>query len=227
MLFLKLFEEFNNTDDDVLYIFDFDDTIVDSPRFEEQIKDYLSEGLSIKDLLDEVLVQINANKSDLRYENGRYFIEDPNNEIDILGKDWVRKKSRIYLNSPEKYYYSDLSFPTRVTEIGELYKKVKNKAIVTARYKKIQWKVEKYLDHFGFDYPNYGLFCFPGLNDNKLERASPWKGRTIVKLISENGFKKAIFYDDTAKTIKEVRRAVKNSLPYVDFEAIKVNGWWT
>lgn len=225
MRFLKLFEEYNN--DDVLYIFDFDDTIVDSPRFEEQISDYLKEELSVESLLSELLSQINKKVEDLRHENGRYYIEDPDGVIDISGTDWVRKKKRVYLTSPEKYYYSELSFPSSVTEIGELYKKVKNKAIVTARYSKIRHKVVEYLKKLGFDYPNYGLYCFPGLSDKNLERASPWKGRVIVKLIKESGFKKAKFYDDQVKTIKEVRRAVSENLPDIEFEAIKVNGWWT
>lgn len=226
MLFLKLFEEFN-TNDDVLYIFDFDDTIVDSPRFEEQIRDYLKEELTVDSLLKDVLSQINKKVEDLRHENGRYYIEDPDESIDINGTDWVRKKKRIYLTSPEKYYYSDLSFPNAVTEIGELYKKVKNKAIVTARYSKIRYKVVEYLKKLGFDYPNYGLYCFPGLSDKNLERASPWKGRMVVKLIKENGFKKAKFYDDQPKTIREVRKAVSENLPDIEFEAIKVTGWWT
>jgi hypothetical protein len=225
MRFLKLFEEYNN--DDVLYIFDFDDTIVDSPRFEEQIRDYLKEELSVDSLLNDVLSQIGKKVSDLNYDNGRYYIDDPDNLIDISKTDWVRKKKRIYLTSPEKYYYSDLSFPNAVTEIGELYKKVKNKAIVTARYSKIRHKVVEYLKKLGFDYPNYGLYCFPGLSDKNLERASPWKGRTVVKLIKENGFKKAKFYDDQPKTIREVKRAVKENLPEIEFEAIKVTGWWT
>lgn len=225
MRFLKLFEEYSN--DDVLYIFDFDDTIVDSPRFEEQIRDYLKEELTVDSLLNDVLSQINKKVEDLKYDNGRYYIDDPDNLIDVSKTDWVRKKKRVYLTSPEKYYYSELSFPSSATEIGELYKKVKNKAIVTARYSKIRHKVIEYLKKLGFDYPNYGLYCFPGLSDRNLERASPWKGRVIVKLIRESGFKKVKFYDDQAKTIKEVRRAVSENLPDIEFEAIKVTGWWT
>lgn len=227
MRYLTEYRLFESLDDETLYIFDFDDTIVDSPRFEEQIKDYLNEDLTVGELLDEVLSQIDKTKSDLRYENGRYFVDDPNKRINIKGTDWVRKKGRVYLTSPEKYYYSDLSFPTEITEIGELYKRVKNKAIVTARYKKIQYKVEEYLESFGFDYPNYGLYCFPGLNDENLERASSWKGRKVVQLIKENNFKRARFYDDTSKTISKVRKAVKENLPDCDFQAIKVRGWWT
>ena len=222
MNYIKLFEQFNESE--TLYIFDFDDTIVDSPRFEEQIRDYLSEDLTVKNLLDEVLSQIGVTTKDLRYKDGRYYVEDPNLIINIENTDWIRKGDKVYLTSPEKYYYSDLSFPTEITEIGKLYKKVKNKAIVTARYEKIRYKVEEYLEKFGFEYPNYGLYCFPGLDDKNLERASPWKGRMVVKLIKENNFKRARFYDDQLKTILNVDAAVKENLPDCDFKAIKVKG---
>lgn len=224
MKFLKLFENFS--DDNTLYIFDMDDTILDSPRIEEQIYDYINEDLDIKYFLEYLLKQVNAKVSDLKYDNGRYYIDDPSKKIDIKRTDWVRKKDRIYLTAPEKYYYSDISFPKSITEIGHLYKKVKNKAIVTARYEKIRFKVEEYLEKFGFETPNYGLYCYPGIN-NYSKRASEWKGDVIVDLIKDNNFKKAIFYDDTSKTIRMVRKIVKERMPNVDFEAIKVEGWWT
>jgi hypothetical protein len=224
MKFIKFFENFS--DEKTLYIFDMDDTILDSPRIEEQIYDYLNEDLDIKYFLDLLLNQINANLSDLKYDNGRYYIDDPKNKIDIKNTDWIRKKERIYLTAPEKYYYSDLSFPKSLTEVGELYKKVENKAIVTARYEKIRYKVEEYLEKLGIDTPNYGLYCYPGIN-NYHKRASAWKGDIIVNLIKDNNFKKAIFYDDTSKTVRAVRKIVSEKLPNVDFKAIKVKGWWT
>lgn len=226
MIHIKPYKIFESLEDETLYIFDFDDTIVNSPRFEEQIKDYLNEELTVSSLLNDVLLQINKKTSDLRYENGRYFIEDPNKEINTRGIDWVRKKERVYLIAPEKYYYSDLSFPTELTDIGEFYKSVKNKAIVTARYDKIKFKVEEYLESLGLDYPNYGLFCFPGYNNNNMNRTPEWKGKTVVKLINGNGFKRARFYDDTSKTVRIVRKIVSEELPDIDFKSIKVTGWW-
>lgn len=219
----KLFESIDN---DTLWIFDFDDTLVDSPRIEEQIFDFLNENLTINDLLEYLLNQINVKISDLKFDNGRYYVNDPESRIDTQETDWVRKKERIYLTAPEKYYYSSLSFPDKITDIAEIYKKVKNKAIVTARQEKIRYKVEEYLNKLEFEMPNHGLYCYPGQSVYK-KKSSSWKGDVIVELIQNGRFNKAIFYDDNSKTIKEVRKITKDKLPQIDFEAIKVKGWWT
>jgi hypothetical protein len=227
MNFIKSYKLFESiTDENTLWIFDFDDTLVDSPRIEEQIFDFLNEDLTIKDLLEYLLNQINAKISDLKFDNGRYYIEDTTYKIDIAETDWIRKKERVYLTAPERYYYSNLSFPDKITDLADIYKNVKNKAIVTARYDKIRYKVEEYLEKLGFEMPNYGLYCYPGHSQYK-KRASAWKGDTIVNLIESGNFNKAIFYDDTSKTIREVRKIVADKLPQIDFEAIKVKGWWT
>ena len=52
MKYLKLYENFDTSSDDTLFIFDFDDTIVDSPRFEELAIKYLKEDVTIAGLLD-------------------------------------------------------------------------------------------------------------------------------------------------------------------------------
>jgi hypothetical protein len=64
MKHLKLYENFNTTDD-VLYIFDFDDTLADSPTFEELAIEYLKEDVTVKSLLDRSLKYISKNTSDL------------------------------------------------------------------------------------------------------------------------------------------------------------------
>jgi hypothetical protein len=220
----KLFESID--DDNTLWIFDFDDTLVDSPKIEEQIFDFLNENLKISDLLEYLLNQINVKISDLKFDNGRYYVNDPEYKINTKKTDWVRKKERVYLTAPDRYYYSSLSFPDKITDISEIYKRVKNKAIVTARYDKIKYKVEEYLEKLGFEMPNHGLYCYPGqLIYNK--KSSSWKGDVIVELIQNGKFNKAVFYDDNSKTIREVRKITKDKLPQIDFEAIKVKGWWT
>ena len=77
---IKKYTEFNT-----LYIFDFDDTIVDTPSFEETITKYLKENITSKELLDKSLDYINANISDLNLETGRIFINDNNGRINIKG----------------------------------------------------------------------------------------------------------------------------------------------
>lgn len=218
MKWIKLFEDFNQTEDDVIYIFDFDDTLVQTPDFEELAIEYLSESVTIADLIEKSLEWINKEKSDLKIENGRIYIDDPRNLIQIRG-NWVRKGSRVYMVTPNRFHNSELSLPTETKELAELYKNVKNKSIVTGRSKEFQYQVEDSLKKFGLEMPNYGLFCFPFL---KQEKIAEWKAETIVKLLKETGFKKAYFYDDRPKWVKKAVDAVKKELPEVDFKGIRV-----
>ena len=82
MKYLKLYEDFKQSDD-TLYIFDFDDTLVDSPEFEELAIKYLKEDVTIAGLLDKSVGLIGKSIKDLEIENGRLYIPDPNNEIKI------------------------------------------------------------------------------------------------------------------------------------------------
>jgi hypothetical protein len=219
MKYLKLFESFQN--DDTLYIFDFDDTLVHSPSFEELAIEYLTENVSIGDLINRSLKFVNKDKSDLRIENGRIYIEDPNEEITPFA-NWVRKGLRLYMVTPNIYHFLDISMPTKVKELSEMYKSVKNKAIVTGRMVDIKDKVISALETFGLEFPNHGLFCYPS-KDDRTDRVAEWKAKTIVKLIKETGFNKAKFYDDKPKWVKKVVLEVRKELPEVDFEGIRVH----
>lgn len=221
MIHLKSFKLFESeTNDDTLYIFDFDDTIVDSPRFEELAINYLRENVSVKTLVNRSLKQIGKKKEDVKIENGRIYIDDPNLEIEVKG-DWVRKKGRVYMVAPDKFYYLEESFPDKLTKLSPLYKKVKNKAIVTARIKSVKKLVEKYLDKLELGQPNWGLIMYP-LRDETPDRVATWKAKTIVKLIKESGFKKVEFFDDKSKTVNAVVKLVKEKLPDVEFKGHKV-----
>ena len=221
MIHLKSFKLFESeSNDDTLYIFDFDDTIVDSPRFEELAINYLRENVSVKTLVNRSLKKIGKKKEDVKIENGRIYINDPNSEIEVKG-DWVRKKGRVYMVAPDKFYYLEESFPDKLTELSSLYKKVKNKAIVTARIKTVKKLVEKYLDKLELGQPNWGLLMYP-LRDETPDRVATWKAKTIVKLIKESGFKKAEFFDDKSKTVNAVVKLVKEKLPDIEFKGHKV-----
>jgi len=219
MKYLKLFENFQ--EDDVLYIFDFDDTLVDSPSFEELAIQYLNENQNISDLIKRSLLFVNKSKSDLRIENGRIYIEDPNQTIEPKG-NWVRKGLRVYMVTPNVYHFLDISLPTKVKELSEMYKKVQNKAIVTGRMVDLEEKVKESLTKFGLELPNHGLFCYPS-KDDRTDRVAEWKAKTIVQLLKETGFKKAKFYDDKPKWVKKVVTAVRTELPLVEFEGIRVH----
>ena len=219
MKHLKLFENFQK--DETLYIFDFDDTIVDSPSFEELAIEYLTENRTIGDLIKKSLTFVNREKSDLRIENGRIYIEDPNQTIEPKG-NWVRKGLRVYMVTPNVYHFLDISLPTKVKELSELYKQVQNKAIVTGRMVDLREKVVESLKKFGLELPNYGLFCFPSKDDTS-QRVAEWKATTIVQLLKDTGFKKAKFYDDKPKWVKRVVQEVKKELPEVEFEGVRVH----
>lgn len=218
LLPFSLFE--SKSDDDILYIFDFDDTIVDSPRFEELAIKYLKEGVTVKTLVDRALNQIGVSKSDIKIEHGRLYVDDPDSKIDVKGS-WVRKKGRVYLVAPDRFYYSDISFPDKVTKLAQKYKKVKNKAIVTARLHTVRNLVEKYLDKLELGQPNFGLFMYPS-RDEDGSKVAAWKAKTIVKLIKDSGFKKAEYFDDKSKIVNAVMKAVKLHLPDIDFVGHKV-----
>ena len=218
MKYLKLFENFQN--DDVLYIFDFDDTLVHSPSFEELAIQYLTENQNIGDLIKRSLYFVSKEQKDLKIENGRIYIEDPNQIIEPKG-NWVRKGLRVYMVTPNVYHFLDISLPTKVKELSELYKQVQNKAIVTGRMVDLREKVIESLEKFGLELPNHGLFCYPS-KDDKTERVAEWKAKTIVQLLKDTGFKKAKFYDDKPKWVKRVVLEVKKELPEVEFEGIRV-----
>jgi hydroxymethylpyrimidine pyrophosphatase-like HAD family hydrolase len=110
--------------------------------------------------------------------------------------------------------------PSLTKELSKLYKKVLNKSIVTGRPKETMTKVEGYLEIFGLENPNWGLFCSPhGENENLIPG---WKAETIVRLLKDSGFKIAKFYDDKPDWVNTVVKAVKSELPDVEFEGIVV-----
>ena len=208
-------------DSQTLYIFDLDQTLVESPSFEELAIEYLTENQNIGDLIKKSLYFANKSKSDLRIENGRIYIEDPNQTIEPKG-NWVRKGLRVYMVTPNVYHFLDISLPTKVKELSEMYKKVQNKAIVTVRMVDLEEKVKESLTKFGLELPNHGLFCYPS-KEQTSDRVAEWKAKTIVKLLKETGFLKAKFYDDKPKWVKKVRELVAQELPLVEFEGIRVH----
>ena len=160
MKYLQIYEKFNNSSDDTLYIFDLDDTLAQSPKFEDLAIEFLKEETSIKSLLNRSVKCIGKNLKDLKWENGRIFVNDPNEEIEIK-RNWIRKKSRVYLISPDRFYYTDMSLPNKLLKTSDIYKSVKNKAIVTGRIISVKHKIEERIKDIGLEYPNFGLYCYP------------------------------------------------------------------
>lgn len=222
MKHLQKYENFSHKiSDDTLYIFDFDDTIVDTPRFEELVIELIKEDITLKSLLYKSLEFVNKSVKDLKIDNGRLYVEDPKQEMPVKG-NWVRKKNgHLYLVAPDKFYFTDFSLPTGTTQLSKFYNQVSNKAIVTGRTDVMKSKVLEKLKEFGLEEPNYGLFCFPTSNTSS-DKIAIWKGKTIVDLIKKTGFKRVKFYDDKSKWVNKVTEIVKSELPDIDFEGIKV-----
>jgi hypothetical protein len=208
---IKKYSEF-----DTLYIFDFDDTIVNTPSFEDTIVGYLNENITAKDLLDKSLSFINAEISDLNLDNGRIFINDPERIINIKG-NWVRKKKRVYLQTPNVFGKIDISWPKSSTELSKLYNSLENKCILTARSEYGEVKLVETLTKLNLDMPKYGIYMRP----DKLMNAGIWKGEKIIEILKEHNFNSAIFYDDNSKYLKAVKKVV-SEYPEYNIELVKV-----
>lgn len=218
MLFYK-FEAFlfDQKSSESLYIFDLDDTLVISPNFNDLVIDFLNENYSIKDILLNCLSEVEASISDLKYENGRIFINN-NNQI-LNSKNWFVKGSRIYLIAPQQFNLSNISLPKQVnTEIADIYRSAKNKAIVTARSIKLKDKIIKTLEELNLEYPNKGLFMYPG----NAGTTPIWKSNIISSLIKEHNPLHVYFYEDNTKTSKEVDKKIHNLYPSLDYKSTKV-----
>jgi hypothetical protein len=216
MVKIDRFNEFS-IESQTLYVFDFDDTLMVTPRYEDIAKKFLNENLTVKDLLDRSLKRIGIDKSKLKVQDRRIFFEDPNKEYQEV-KDWVRKGNRMYLIQPDEFCYLDESLPNELKELVNLYKSVKDKCIVTARPQSMRIKIEEVLRQFGLNKPKWGLHMCP---DGKVN-AGQWKGEKIVELVKMTGFNNVIFYDDNSKYIKGAKKVVSEKLPNLNFKAIKV-----
>lgn len=215
---IKKFNEFLESKN-TLYIFDFDDTLVISPDFEELAIEYLKEDATISDIINLSLSKINRSEQELKWENGRIYIDDPEMKIPEVMDYWVRKGKRIYMISPNLFHISEISLPNKIkNQFAELYKSVEDKCIVTARVESMRGKVTERLKLLGLEIPKYGIHMIPDGRKN----AGQWKGEKIVEIIKETGFQKAIFYDDNPKFIKKATKVVNEMLPNLDFEPVKV-----
>lgn len=216
MVKIDKFNEFS-IENKTLYVFDFDDTLMVTPRYEDIAVKYLTENLTVKELLDRAIKRIGVTKDQLKVQDRRIFIEDPDKRFKEE-KDWVRKGNRLYLVQPDEFCYLDESLPTQVKDLVELYKSVQDKCIVTARPQSMRNKIESVLKQFGLENPKWGVHMCP----NSRMNAGKWKGEKIVELVKLTGFNNVIFYDDNSKYIRGAKQVVSEKLPDLNFKCIKV-----
>lgn len=213
---IQSFEKFVNNHN-TLYVFDFDDTLVNTPSFEEIAQKYLVEKITVKDLLEDSIKRIGVKIGELNYENGRIFFNDPNELVEVKG-NWIRKGKRVYLLTPNIFSYIDESLPKTKTGFSEIYNNLENKCIVTARPEPTRSKIENSLNKMGFDYPKFGLHMLP----NGMKNAGIWKGEKIVEIINKTGFTKVVFFDDNSKYLKKATKVIKEKLPNIKWEPYKI-----
>jgi hypothetical protein len=204
---------------DTLYIFDFDETLVVNPKFNQMAIEYLKEDVTIKSLLQSSVRKIGVKISDIKWENGKLYVPDPDSNINVNG-NWVRKGNRVYLVTPDKFYFTDLCLPHSKTKLSNLYNEAENKAIVTGRPEEMRDKVLSSLEKFGLSEPNLGLFCYPTKSQTD-DKVAIWKSKTIIKLIKNSGFKNVVFYDDNSKWVNKVTASVKKEFPGINWTGIK------
>ena len=216
---MKFIQTYENFSGETIHIFDLDDTLMNSPSFEELVLKLIKEDITVSDLLQRSLKSIGKQVSDLRHENGRIYINDPEEKITVKG-DWVRKGKRVYMTSPNKFYYLDESLPTSLKDFADIYKKASKKAIVTGRTEEMRDKILEVLEKFGLEEPNLGLYCYPNKTQTS-DRVAEWKGKTIIRLIKGNGATKAYFYEDKSKWLKTATKMVREKLPNVEFIPVK------
>jgi hypothetical protein len=216
---MKFIQKYENFSSEPIHIFDMDDTLMETPSFEELVIKLIREDVSVEDLLNRSIKAIGVNIEDLKWENGRIYVNDPEEKITPI-RNWVRKGKRVYLTSPDKFYYLDESLPTGLKDFADKYKSVKYKAIVTGRTEEMRDKILGVLKKFGLEEPNLGLYCYPNRSQTS-DKVATWKGKTIIKLIQDNNVKEAYFYEDKAKWLKTATKMVREKLPEVDFIPVK------
>ena len=185
----RLLESKNNT----LHVFDFDDTMFHSNNFEDSIK-YLIEKLTPENILKKSINDININLKDLKYDNGRIYVDDIDQLINIpKNSEWIRKKDRIYLTQPESYYLTEEGKPDKPNNtIIELYNSVDNRAILTARKEKFKNIILDTLHRFNIEEPNIGIFMYP---DKTNIQPSMWKAHKLLEIYKNGNYNEIHYYD--------------------------------
>lgn len=213
---IKTFNNFTN-ESKILYVFDFDDTLVNTPSFEEIAQQYIIEKLTVKDLLLSAVNNIGIDVKQLKFSDGRIYFEDPDGLIDVT-RNWVRKGKRVYLITPDEFSFLDESLPKTTTGFSDIYNKLENKCIVTARPEGTRQQITKVLQDFGFEYPKWGVHMLPRGRKN----AGEWKGEKIVELAIKTEVQKIVFFDDNSRYLKKAGRVVKQKLPNIVWEPYKI-----
>lgn len=203
-----------------LYVFDLDDTLVDTPSFGDHAAPIL-ERIDVLSHLERAARAADRPLSDIHVADGRVYIDDPESIIPAVKGLWYRKKGRLYLTTPDGYYTDELSVPTEIRpDIVAVYRTAPHRAIVTGRGESSRLMVNRFLRDLGIPAPDMGLHMFPGTD---LGRTAAWKANTIIGMIRTGGFSEAHYYEDNAKWLKWVTMEAARRVPDVRFVPHKVD----
>lgn len=203
---IKKFENFN-INNKILYAFDLDDTLIKSKKFGDEIYKILNENKSLKDLLYSEINKIGIKLSDLNYENGKIYFLDKDRKIDLSNNIlWNRRNSRIYLKAPEDFFIYDNGKPTEINEkILKIYKKSKNKSIITIRKEIFKNYTINLMNELNIEYPNNGLFMYPY---SIIKNRSEWKSSILLNLYKN--YNEINYFDDDIKLLRSMRKYMLN-----------------
>lgn len=201
MKYIKLYESYNNN---TLYVFDLDETLVSNPSFTKLVVKSINENFNLSKFLMNSLKEINKKIKDIKIQDDRIYIDDINNDIE-LSKNWTRKKGRVYLLQPDEYEISDLNLPQSTKDLLSKYNSVDNKCIITARPEISKDQVINRLEELGIKKPKYGFHFFPRI---KRYGVGTWKGKKIIEICKKNNFNKVIFYDDNRNYLRDAKSII-------------------
>jgi hypothetical protein len=100
-------------------------------------------------------------------------------------------------------------------QIVKQYSMAKNKMILTGRGSELSEKIKERLESLGLDYPNYGLFTYPGGSTG----IQNFKNQTILDTIAQNDWDIVNFYEDREDWLNSAKKIVQDTYPNVLFIA--------
>lgn len=187
----------------------------------------------IKDEEENIIIYDSSRNSPLGSEYIEFIDELDRNEVKAQGfkrsfsRDVIKKlegqNGKLKLKKFSDFYNHPETIGDTVgkeqQEAFEVYKKAKNKMIVTGRDKKLEEEIKNALDNIGLPMPNYGLFLY----DGSYSGIPNFKKQIVEDTIQENDWEKVHFYEDRKKWLDEVSDHINNKFPKVTFISHLIN----
>lgn len=217
-----------------LDIFDMDRTLINTPEFADFVKSsengfidtvkHFSEHFAtIKSLFWDIFMR----EVSFKKEGEHVVVLDGKNKSEFDGmqfSDMVSKNQNVnkYLEldndtvvvkHPSGFYADPDTLGYNVNNsIFNVYRKIKNKMILTGRGEKLRPEILKMLRFLNMTEPNQGLMLWPG-----KPKIMEWKAQVIVKAASTSKWNEIHFYEDRADWLGYATEAMIKSYPNIKF----------